>query len=309
MKNNKLKLGLTVLGLFLMQAAFGQSLEDINAANESYESFNISLATVLYIFAIILVAIAGGMMLIAVHLKRYLKGELGEEYAKKQPFWEKVFQIKPVASDKDTVINHPHDGIYELDNPPPPWFMFLFYGTMVFAVIYYIRFTFTESGYTQAEEYETEMKMAEEDHAKFLKTAGEVIDESNVVLLTDAADLEKGATIFKANCVACHGDYGQGISGPNLTDQYWKYGGDIKDVFETVKYGRPGGMQSWKQFGAKGMQAVASYVVSLEGSKIPAGVTPKDAEGDFYDRNAASKEGAATTEAAVKDSTATETVE
>ena len=45
------------------------------------------------------------------------KGELGEEYSNRQPFWERVFQVKAVSSDKDTLINHPHDGIYELDNP------------------------------------------------------------------------------------------------------------------------------------------------------------------------------------------------
>ncbi len=311
MKNNIIKTALTMVGLLAIQTVFGQSLEDINAANESYESFNISLATVLYIFAIILVLIAAGMMLVAVHLKRYLKGELGEEYSKRQPFWERVFQIKPVASDQDTVINHPHDGIYELDNPPPPWFMFLFYGTMAFAVIYYIRFTFTDSGYTQAEEYAEEVRIAEEEKSKFLATAGDIVDESTVTLLTEEADLAKGKLIFNANCVACHGEYGEGISGPNLTDLYWKYGGDIKDVFETVKYGRPGGMQAWAQnMPPKSLQAVASYVISLEGTKIPAGITPKAAEGDLYDRNAASTEEATETtpeEDAVED-TATEEI-
>ena len=134
MKTNIIKTALTLICIMFIQTVFGQSLDDITAAKESFESFNISLATILYIFAIILVLIATGMMVIAVHMKRYLKGQMGEEYAKKQPFWEKVFQIKSVASDKDTVINHPHDGIYELDNPPPPWFMFLFYGSIVIAV-------------------------------------------------------------------------------------------------------------------------------------------------------------------------------
>ncbi|MCO4820106.1 MAG: c-type cytochrome [Bacteroidetes bacterium] len=286
MKTKSIKIALTLVCMLFMSTAFGQSLDDITAATESYESFGISLASVLYIFAIILVAIAGGMLLIAVHLKKYMKGELGEEYTKRQPFWEKVFQIKPVASDKDTVINHPHDGIYELDNPPPPWFMFLFYGTVIIAVIYYVRFTFTDSGYTQVEEYTAEMKAAEADHSKFLETAGDVVDETSVTLLTDEASLAKGATIYDANCKVCHGDYGQGTVGPNLTDKYWKYDGSIKGVFETVKYGRPGGMQAWAQnMGPESLQAIASYVISLEGTTLPDGIEGKAAEGDLFDRS------------------------
>lgn len=309
MKNNILKSALTLVCIFLIQTVFGQSLDDITAANESYEAFNISLASVLYIFAIILVLIAAGMMLIAVHLKRYMKGELGEEYEKRQPFWEKVFQIKSVASDKDTVINHPHDGIYELDNPPPPWFMFLFYGTILFAVVYYIRFTFTDSGYTQAEEYEMEVKLAEEAHSKFLETAGDAVDENTVTLMTAEADLQKGATIYDANCKVCHGAYGEGTVGPNLTDKYWKYGGSIKDVFETVKYGRPGGMQPWAQnMGPESLQAVASYVISLEGTQLPPGINGKAPDGDLYERES-SDETTTSKEEAPVEGTAPETNE
>lgn len=306
-RSNIFKIGLTLTLAILASTGFGQSLDEIKAANESMESFNISMATVLYIFAIILVFIASGMMLIAVHLKRYVKGEFSEEYAKRTPVWQKIFQIKPLSSDKDTVINHPHDGIYELDNPPPPWFMFLFYSTIVFAVIYYVRFTFTDSGYTQAEEYAMEVKEAEAKHAKFLTKAGDAIDETNVELLTSEADLAKGKSIFESmNCGSCHGEFGQGIIGPNFTDKYWKLGGDVKDVFKTIKYGTPNGMQAWSQsMGAKGMQAVASYVISLEGTTLPAGIKGKPAEGELFDRNAAGSEN--TPE--VTDSTATRTTD
>ncbi len=296
MKHKLIKSAFALVGLFMTQAAMGQSLEDIQAATESGPAYQFSLATVLFIFAIILVFIAAGMLIIAVHMKRYLKGELGEEYAKRQPFWEKLFQIKPISSDKDTVINHPHDGIYELDNPPPPWFMFLFYGTILFALIYYIRFTFTDSGYTQAEEYAEEMQLAEDEKAKLLAASGgNVIDETNVELLTSESDLSKGAAIFKANCVSCHGDYGQGGIGPNFTDNYWLHGGDIKDVFSIVKNGSPNRkMQSWsKNMPPASLQAVASYVITLEGTKLPDGIIGQPAQGEPYDRNA--------TEAATED--------
>ena len=304
MNKNILKLGLVTAGLVLSQVAFGQSLDEINAANASYADFNISLATVLYIFAIILVLIAAGMMLIAVNLKKYLKGEIGEEYESRQPFWERVFQVKAVSSDKDTLINHPHDGIYELDNPPPPWFMFLFYGTIAFAVIYFVRFTWLDSGYTQAEEYAEEMQMAEEAHKQYLSSAGDVIDENSVTLLTTEADLTKGKAIYEANCVTCHGSHGQGGVGPNFTDKNWIYGGDVKDVFYSVKYGRPKGMQPWAaSIGAGGMQAVASYVISLEGTTLPDGIEGKEPQGEIYER------GAATTDEAAEPAEATESEE
>ncbi|MBO6517703.1 MAG: c-type cytochrome [Bacteroidia bacterium] len=305
-KNRFAKYGMMLACLLASQVAFGQSLEEINQANASYESFGISLATVLYIFALILVIIAGGMLMIAVRMKRYLKGEMTEAYENRKPWWEKVFQIKSLSSDKDTVINHPHDGIYELDNPPPPWFMFLFYGTIVFALIYYVRFTFLDSGYTQAEEYVEQMRLAEEEHKEFLATAGDQIDETNVVLLTEEADLNKGKTIYTTNCVTCHGKHGEGIVGPNFTDKYWKFGGDIKDVFKTIKYGTTGGMQPWAQsMGPAGLQAVASYVISLEGTTVPAGVVGRPAEGDLYDRSAASEEGGDETEIEAQDSVET----
>lgn len=307
MKNKAIKLTLFALAMALTPMVMGQSLEEINSVSAD-GTFQLSLAGVLYAFAIVLVLIAAGMMVIAVHMKRYLKGELGEEYAKRQPFWERLFQIKPIASDKDTVINHPHDGIYELDNPPPPWFMFLFYGTILFAVVYFVRFSITDYGYTQVEEYEAEMQQAEEVKAKFLASSGAAVDESNVELLTSDADLNKGKSIFEANCAQCHGDYGQGVRGPNFTDKNWIYGGDIKDVFKTVKYGTPKGMPTWAQsMGATSLQAVASYVISLEGTQLPDGVIGLPPAGELYDRSAGGSD--ATTEADTTTTTVTETTE
>ncbi|MEJ2103060.1 MAG: c-type cytochrome, partial [Ignavibacteriaceae bacterium] len=98
-----------------------------------------------------------------------------------------------------------------------------------------------------------------------------------------------GKQIFEANCIACHAADGGGIVGPNLTDKYWIHGGGIKNVFKTIKYGAPDkGMISWQsQLNAKQIQDVASYVLSLQGTK-PA--NPKPPEGQIWSGDDDNKE-------------------
>ncbi|MCB9260889.1 MAG: c-type cytochrome [Flavobacteriales bacterium] len=279
MKSKMSKIAALIAGLFITNVGFAQSSADLAAAGNN--SMHITLAWVIVVVAVVMLFIAWAMLRVASHLNRYAKGELAKEGKDIQPFWEKVFQVKPVTSDKDTVINHPHDGIYELDNPPPPWFMFLFYGTILFAVIYFIRFNFSESGYTQAEEYKAEMDAAKAEMDAFKASkGGSLLDESTVKLLTDKADLDKGEKIFKSTCAACHGEYGEGKIGVNLADDYWKYGGDIKSVFATISNGTSGGMPPQKMaLGPEQRQLVSSYVIYLDEKNIPAGVTKKAPEG------------------------------
>ncbi len=83
------------------------------------------------------------------------------------------------------------------------------------------------------------MAKAEEQKAEYLKKSANNVDESTVKVLTEAADIAGGEKVFTQNCAACHGKAGEGVVGPNLTDDYWLHGGSIKDVFKTVKYGWP----------------------------------------------------------------------
>lgn len=131
---------------------------------------------------------------------------------------------------------HNYDGIRELDNITPPWFIAGFAATIIFAAIYLYRYHIAESAPLQLEEYAIEMKAAQTLQDSLLKLEGNKVDENSVAML-DAAGIESGKKIFTANCVACHGDKGQGGVGPNLTDQYWIHGGSLKDVFKSIKYG------------------------------------------------------------------------
>jgi cytochrome c oxidase cbb3-type subunit 3 len=102
------------------------------------------------------------------------------------------------------------------------------------------------------------------------------------VKLSDAKGIEKGESLFAQNCSACHGKDGEGGVGPNLTDEYWLHGGDVKDVFKTIKYGVPqNGMISWKaQLSPLNIQEISSYILSLKGSNPPNAKAP---QGEKYE--------------------------
>ncbi|MFN3942018.1 MAG: cbb3-type cytochrome c oxidase N-terminal domain-containing protein [Flavobacterium sp.] len=213
-----------------------------------------------------------------------------------QNWMQKLTKSKEIEEEKDVLLDHDYDGIKELDNVLPPWWVYLFYATIFFGVVYIVRFHFVKE-YNQDSEFATEMAIAQAEVAKYKTTAPDVTNVDNVVLITDAADLAKGKALFESSCAACHRADGGGGIGPNLTDDHWILGGGIKNVFNTImEGGREGkGMVPWKAtIKPADIQKIASYVLSLRGTN-PAGA--KAAEGDLWVEEITSAE---TTEA-VKD--------
>jgi cytochrome c oxidase cbb3-type subunit 3 len=194
-------------------------------------------------------------------------------------------------------MDHDYDGIKELDNNLPPWWVYLFYACIVFAVVYLVRFEIMGAPDQEAE-LKTEMAQAKIDVAKYMETAPDLMDEKTVSLLTDAESLSKGKEIFTTNCVACHRADAGGQIGPNLTDDHWILGGGIKNLFHTITNGgRDGkGMIAWKaSLKPKEIQAVASYVISLRGSNPK---DPKAPDGEIWvDENAPKTDSAVATPA------------
>lgn len=186
----------------------------------------------------------------------------------KRNLWEKLLSLRPMHEEKDLLMEHEYDGISELDNPTPAWFMWLFYITIAFAVTYLLNYHVFKLGKLQDQEYVAEMKQAAVDQKAFLAKSANRVDENSVKLTNDPEVLKDGAAIFKQNCTPCHGQHAEGIVGPNLTDEYWLHGGKINDVFRTIKYGVPEkGMISWeKQLTPKQIADVANYVKSLKDS-------------------------------------------
>ncbi|NJB71321.1 cytochrome c oxidase cbb3-type subunit 3 [Saonia flava] len=238
--------------------------------------------------------------------ERYLASKAEKrEWTWGKNMYKKLTGNKPIEEEGEIILDHNYDGIKELDNKLPPWWVYMFYATIIFGVIYLVRFHVFYD-YTQKQEYEQEMAAAKISVEEYKKTAKDLVDVSTVELLTEASDLKTGENVFTANCVACHMADGGGGIGPNLTDEYWILGGGIKNVFNTISEGgRDGkGMIAWKQSLKPAQIAqVASYILSMQGT-TPA--NPKAAEGDIWvDENAPVSEEAIETMEQVVDSVET----
>ncbi len=193
----------------------------------------------------------------------------------------KLTRSKEMEREEDIMLDHDYDGIKELDNVLPPWWVYLFYGTIIFALVYLVRFHVMNE-YDQEQEFKNEVALAELEKSKMPKDAAEEVSYETVVVLTDATSLAKGKEIFTNACAACHKADGGGLVGPNLTDKHWINGGGIKNVFKLISEGSKNNpsMVSWKaNLSSKDIQSVASYVLSLQGSNPPGG---KPAEGEIW---------------------------
>lgn len=251
---------------------------------------------VLLLALLTLVIFAAGMEVIVASVRSLLYQTLSEEAKKKYDAREEekkqrlnkwldkfyktfVEDDKPLEEEKEILLDHNYDGIRELDNKLPPWWVNLFWATIIFGSAYMFWFH-VFGGMSQEEEYQQEVAEAAEAIQEYRRTAKGLVDASTVVILTEKEDLEAGRSIFENSCAACHRADGGGGIGPNLTDNYWILGGTIKDVYGVISEGgRPGkGMIAWKnELKPLQIAQVASYVLSLQGTH-PADAKPPEGE-------------------------------
>lgn len=173
--------------------------------------------------------------------------------------------------ERDLLMDHEYDGIQELDNNMPPWWLWGFYFTIALAVVYLFYYEVSGWGPTQEEQYEIEMAMAAERYG----TTDEIIsDFAQAQILTDMQSIERGREIYSAStnlCATCHGAQGQGLVGPNLTDNYWKHGCDFQSIITSIKDGFPA--QGMPPYGSTVRIAdddlimLASYIMYIRGSE------------------------------------------
>jgi cytochrome c oxidase cbb3-type subunit III len=231
--------------------------------------------------------------------------KLGLAYVPAPGWWDRFMQKMnasvPVEQEKNIELDHSYDGIKELDNHLPPWWKWLFYGTIGWAAIYVFVFHFSNTLPLSIEEYQDEIAQAEEQSKQLKAAQPEVsIDENSLQYTADAAILEKGKSVFNSNpCGSCHrSDGGGNTIGPNLTDEYWIHGGDVKNIFNTIKNGAVDkGMPAWgKAMSPQDVRDVTFYILSLQGTN------PQDAkapQGEVYKQTTSIKTDTTRTQASL----------
>lgn len=282
----------TMAGLLLFTApAFAQGNDATAATVQTASSFSGLSETAFYsmigVIGVELLVLFTLLFQLRVFLKKerlkLAEAEAGaaEVKHKRVSFWDKLNKFRPVDEEADLDLDHEYDGIRELDNRLPPWWVYGFYVSIIFAGIYLWRYHVSHTAPLSGEEYSIAMQKAEAQKALYLKKTASNVDENTVKLLTDAADITNGQKVFMQNCAACHGKTGEGTVGPNLTDDYWLHGGSLKDIFKSVKYGWPEkGMRSWKEdLSPVQVAQVTSYIKSLHGTNPP---NAKEKQGELY---------------------------
>jgi len=193
--------------------------------------------------------------------------------------WNKIWGLNPLDKEEEITIDHEYDGIRELDNPIPMWFNALFYSSIAFAIGYLLVYHVFGWGMTQEQEYIAAVQEGEKQRIEFLESSGSNIDENSVTVDLSPEFVASGQEIFLQNCGMCHGNQGEGLIGPNLTDEYWLHGGKVGEVFRTIKYGVPEkGMVPWEaNLTPVQIAQVTNFILSIAGSNPP---DPKAPEGD-----------------------------
>jgi cytochrome c oxidase cbb3-type subunit 3 len=201
----------------------------------------------------------------------------------------------PLERESEVATDHNYDGIVELDNSLPPWWVYMFYATILFSVVYIAYYQFG-AGPTQLMEYDNAIAQAKIEKTAMLKRTASNVDENSVVALTDATDILKGKSSYITKCAACHGQNGEGGVGPNLTDEFWIHGGGVKNIFKTIKYGvQEKGMIAWQaQMQPTEMQQVVSFILTLKGTN-PANA--KAPQGNLYKEEAVTVDSTSNTHA------------
>lgn len=179
--------------------------------------------------------------------------------------------------DDDRLLEHEYDGIQEFDNPMPRWWLYLFWASIAWSVLYWFNVPGIGVGKGQIADYDASVAAAAAALPP-VPVAGPGADQL-LAMSRDPTALAAGKTVFTTYCAACHGPDGGGVIGPNLTDDAWIHGGTPEAVYHTVHDGvLAKGMPAWGQsLKPDEVTAVVAYVLSLQGThpanpKAPEGV-------------------------------------
>lgn len=272
----------SIVLMLVSSSVMAQQSNATSAATQTYggmssTTFYIMTAVIFLELFVILALLINVRILLKIEKERVINPALVKEPA--ISWWSRFNKFKPMEQEANLDLGHDYDGIRELDNRLPPWWLYGFYLSILFAGIYLWRFHVSHSGPSSKEEFENSVARAEISIKEYLKEKGESVDENTVTLLSSPADISEGRKIYLASCATCHKPTGAGDVGPNLTDDYWLHGNDLKSIFKTIRYGI-NAMPPWQNsYSNKQIAQVASFIKTLHGTKPQ---NPKAPQGELY---------------------------
>jgi cytochrome c oxidase cbb3-type subunit III len=276
---------ISLIFMLLIHTGIAKAATPTIIPKASMSSTDIMLMTVIGMFIFVMLVVAFVLFRISFVLQKMITSNNNEvvdsEFEKamdERTIWQKLAGLRPMKYEQTMMMEHAYDGILEIDNPIPAWFMTLFYGSIIVSVVYMFAYHVVGDGQIMTTEYKEQMVEGETIKQAYMKQFASSINENNVTLLKDETSIKEGKKMFTQNCVACHAADGGGGVGPNLTDEFWIHGSTIKSVYHTISEGvAEKGMIAWKKsLNSIQMQQVASYILSLKGT-IPA--KPKEPQG------------------------------
>ena len=179
----------------------------------------------------------------------------------------------------DTLMDHSYDGIQEYDNPMPKWWLYMLYGSIVYAFLYFGYYTAYESTMETLAEEDSPVTWSDKRLALEIiantpedTVQWDLVNGSNLSsFVSDKSLIHRGKSLFASKCSACHGGNGEGGVGPNLTDNYWLHGASLQNIYATVADGaNNGAMPPWKkELGNKNVVSLVSYLQTIKGKGLP----------------------------------------
>lgn len=274
-------ISLIILFSMLSDSLSAETTIPVNAPN-AFANLDLYIlgTTVFILFIVVLVLVR--TLFILMGIKKEEKAILSADGSpsKVRTWFQKFNETVPIEDEESLDMSHDYDGIRELDNKIPSWWSWAFFTFVAFGAVYLYRMFVTETLPNQFEELAQANEIAAVQKMEYLKKGANNVDENTVVMLA-GPEIAEGANIYAKNCIACHGDKGQGGVGPNLTDDYWIHKGGIKEIFYSIKYGwQEKGMKAWKDDFSPGQIAqLASFVKTLHGTNPPGA---KEKQGELY---------------------------
>lgn len=179
-----------------------------------------------------------------------------------------------MSSDNENgkLLDHEYDGIQELDNNLPLWWLWTFFGAIIFAFIYWIHYSLDGGGLSLDQELKISMAKIEQQRKQSQESPGEGEKEPSKEEL-----LAMGGELFKANCASCHRNDGGGTIGPNLTDEFWIHGNSEESLEKVIKKGvLAKGMPPWEAIlRPNQLKSIILYVKNMENTRVKNGKAPQ----------------------------------